>query len=595
MTPITSRRAAVVRLGVYAALLYLSWNHNLLGLPDRVGWSRDEVRAGALGSEANLVAARVARPDLPAFHPLVLVGPGDHSQPYTSQVGLPGIVLAAVPLPAEWTVPVAAAGMALVAAALVAAVLVGGQRWLGPPTGDVGCVLAAASPAFLPFAPSLYWALGLMLLPFALVWCLAPRATTRGRQVLLIAGIGLAVLAKCLCGYEYVTTVILAPVAAAWFHLHRAAVPFSMRAAAAAVVVTAGLAGFAGALGLHVAQNELVMGTDGVAAIRDRATARTVADPASEARTGGGDGSRLRFAARCFWGFFEQPAVSVAGGFGRVRADVPLKWVAGVALALAAAAGLARGRLPRAVVGMAGAVVIGLGAGVSWQVLAVNHMCVHDHLNRVVYVVPFLPLAFLAVGSAVGLVTTRVGPIALLLVGATMAVNLATAPGRVAADEADQRAAEAAVGEWFRAPRPADARVSGVVDSVVPAGAVPTSNLADFGWLDLQTGAAADAGAAVAQGWVAGGPRRATRPATRVVAVVGDRVVPCDQLRFRRRDVETAIGRPVPGAGFVVRVPSAALAPGGALRLFGVGADGAVTEITAPGAVSAPATPPASP
>ncbi|QDU19136.1 hypothetical protein [Urbifossiella limnaea] len=579
-----------MRLGVYAALLYVSWNHNLLGLPDRIGWSRDGVRAGALGSEANLVAARVARPDLPALHPLILVGPGDHWQPYTSQVGLTGIVVAAVPLPPEWVVPAAAAAMALAAAAVVAAVLVGGQRWLGPPAGDIGCALAAASPAFLPVAPSLYWALGLMLLPFALVWCLAPRAAGRGRCALLAAAVALAVLAKCLCGYEYVTTVVLAPVAAAWFHLHRAAAPLGRRVATAVVVTVAGLAGFAGALGLHVAQHQFVMGTDGVAAIRDRATARTVADPTAEA---GASGSRVRVAARCFWGFFEQPAVSVAGGFGRVRADVPLKWVAGAALALAAAAGLARARLPRAAVGLAGAVVLGLAAGVSWQVLAVNHMCVHDHLNRVVFVVPFLPLAFLAVGTAVGLLARWAGPAALVLVGVTMAVNLATAPGRAADDDADQRAAEAAVADVLKAPRPADARVSGVVDSALPAGAVPTSNLADFGWLDLRTGAAADPGALVVQGWVAGGPLRATRPATRVVAVVGDRVVPCDQLRFRRRDVEAALGRPVPGAGYVVRVPAAALATGGALRLFGVGPDGAVTELTA--AAGAPATPPAAP
>ncbi|MFO0796235.1 MAG: hypothetical protein U0804_02095 [Gemmataceae bacterium] len=387
-----SFRATAVRLGVYAALLYLSWNHNLLGLPDRVGWSRDETRTGALGSESNLVVARVARPDLPAFHPLILVGPGDHWQRYTSQVGLTGIGLAAVPLPPEWVVPAAAAAMALFAAAVVAAVFAGGQRWLGPPAGDVGCALAAACPAFLPFAPSLYWALGLMLLPFALVWGLAPRATTRGRQLLLAAAVGLTMLAKCLCGYEYVTTVVLAPAAAAWFHLHRFAVPLTRRVAAVGLLTAAGLAGFAGALGLHVVQHELVTGTDGVAAIRDRATARTLADPAEEARTAGGTGSRLRFAARCFWNFFEQPAVSVAGGFGRVRADVPLKWVAGVALALAAAAGLAGGRVSGQAVGLAGAVVLGLGAGVSWQVLAVNHMCVHDHLNRVVFVVPFLPL-----------------------------------------------------------------------------------------------------------------------------------------------------------------------------------------------------------
>jgi hypothetical protein len=573
MTP--ARRPTAARAGLYAAVLFLSWNHNLLGLPDRVGWGRDAARWGNLGSESHLVVARAARPDLPPLHPMGFVGPDGAFHRYPSQVGLPGIVLAATGLPPHLAAP----GTAAVAALAVGAVLAGGQRWLGPPAGDAACALAAASPVFLPFAPSLYWALGLMLLPFALVWCLAPAATTRGRRLALAAAVGLAALAKCLCGYEYVTCVVAGPVAALWFHQHRLGVPLRMRIAAAAGLVGVGLAGFAGAMGLHVAQHEFVLGTDGVAAIRDRAAARVAADPGGEVKTAG---TRLGFAVDRFRRYFDQPALAVAGGFGRVRWEVPLKWVAAgaLALALAVAAGPARARLPREAVALAGAVALGFAASVSWQVLAVNHMVVHEHLNLVVFAVPFLPLAYLAVGHAAGLlVGSRVGPAALAAVLATMAANAATAPGLAAADAADQRAAEAAVAAWLDAPRPPDPRVGGAVDSVRPAAHVPAALLVEYGWLDAATGGPADPDGRIAAGWVVGDPRRTTRPTTRVVAVAGGRVVACEQLRFRRPDIEMQMRQPVPGGGFVVRVPAAA---GGPLRLFGVGRDGAVSELRGP-------------
>src|SRR5438874_855580 len=124
-----------VRWAVYTAILFASWNFNLLGLPDPDRFDRCRWRSGFLGCEANL-------------------------------------------------------------------------------------------PVLLPFAPSLYLGTVLHLAPFALAWCLYPRAATPRQQTRLVLGVGVLVGVKALCGYEYVTTVALAPLAAAWFHQHRAAAPW---------------------------------------------------------------------------------------------------------------------------------------------------------------------------------------------------------------------------------------------------------------------------------------------------------------------------------------------------------------------------------
>ena len=579
-TPARPRRP-YVRLVAYTLLLFASWNHNLLGLPDGPVWSRADIRAGYLGSESNLVVGRLALADAHPFHPLAGPGPGGDFVPYPSQVGLTGIGLAAVGhllgVPGSTVAGAAGAGFALLTALVVSAVFAAGHRWLGPPAGDVACVLAAASPVFLPFAPSLYWVPWLLLAPFALAWCFYPAASTPGRRAALLAAVGLAVLAKCLCGYEYVTAVVLAPVAATWFHQHRAGDPPARRARAALALVGVGLLGFAAAMGLHVAQQGVVFGADGFAVIRDRAVARTASDPGAEAARAGaaeGEPSRLGFAVRCFLGYFDQRAVAVAGGFGRVRRDVPLKAVVGAVVALAVAAGVGRKRLPREAAALAGASLLGLAAGVSWQVLAVNHMCVHRHLNLIVFAVPFLPLAYLGLGYAVRLavgdaVGRWVGPSLLVAAGGVMGVNAVADGWRAAAENAEQVAAEAEVAARLGGPLPGPgAGLGGGVDVIRPMADVPATLLLEYGLLDLATARPPDPGALVLDGWALGDCKTAARPTTRVVVATGGVVVPGAARRFRRPDIERPVGKALPGSGFVAVVPSACLAAGAPVRVF---------------------------
>ncbi|HUR52714.1 MAG TPA: hypothetical protein VMZ71_01190, partial [Gemmataceae bacterium] len=271
-----------VRLVIYTGLLFASWYFNGNGIPDGQAWGRTEPRTGYLGSESHLVLGRLARPDAGPLHPLCERLPDGSFQDYRSQFGLTGVALA--PLrSASGVEPAAfAAVFALLTALVMAAVFAVAHRVLGPPTGDVACAYAVSVPIFLSFAPSLYWATFLLLAPFAAVWCLLPRAASGSRRAGLLGLVTVLVAAKSLCGYEYITTVILAPVAAAWFHQHRKAEPVRARVLFAGGLCVAGVAGFALAVVIHAAQLRAVFGEDGFAVIRERAAARTTGNPVAE-------------------------------------------------------------------------------------------------------------------------------------------------------------------------------------------------------------------------------------------------------------------------------------------------------------------------
>jgi hypothetical protein len=318
MTPATTEpaRGWVRRFAVYTAVLFVSWNFNLLALPSDVVIGSDRPRARYLGAESNLVLYRVGLPaDAHPLHPMFYQPqpPGGTLLVYRSQFGIQAVALAAVK---KWTglgnktfVTLAPAAFALLAAAALAAVFAAAHRWLGPPVGDVACALGALSSIFVVFAPSLYWAPFLMLLPFALAWCLYPSATTPLRKAALFAAVGAAVCLKALAGYEYVTAVMLAPVAAAWFHQHRAGASLLRRFGAAAGFGAVGVLAFAAALALHLAQLRAVFNEDGLAAIRERAAQRTSGELGLEGPRDRRPGeSATSYAARCFLTYFDKRA-----------------------------------------------------------------------------------------------------------------------------------------------------------------------------------------------------------------------------------------------------------------------------------------------
>jgi hypothetical protein len=549
---------------VYTALLFASWYSNALGLPEvehTFAWMRCAPRTGYIGSDSSLVITRLARTDVPALHPLFVQTVWRSHEPYRSQFGLAGVVLAPIGAATGADAACFAAAFALLTAAVVAGVFAAAHRQLGPPTGDVACALAALAPVFLPFAASLYWALFLMLLPFALAWWLYPRAHTRRRKAALLAAVGAAVMLKGLCGYEFITAVVLGPLAAAWFHQHRGAEPLRRRAAFAAGLLAAGVVGFAAAMALHVAQAWAVLGEDGIAAIRDRAVRRTAGSvEAHETRAGISAGAAdLATAARCFLGYFGHRAISPPAAARALRRDVPLVAVVVAAGAFAVAAAVGRRRLPRDAGALAGAVVLALASGVSWPALAVNHMCTHPQLDGLVYALPFLPVAFLAAGYTLRLAGgSRLGPVVLALVAGAGVANVAGRERSEAAARAAQERAEATVAARLADPAPAFGSDGGSVDSYRPIDELHDRTLLELGLLDVSAARPKDPGSVLVEGWAGG----------RVVVAVGRSVVPCPVTRWRRPDIDGLIGKPTPGIGFRVVVPSAALAGGGRPRVF---------------------------
>jgi hypothetical protein len=548
---------------VYSALLFASWYFNALGLPEvdhTAVWTRCAPRTGYVGPDSSLVITRLARTDGPTLHPLFIQTVWRSHEPYRSQFGLTGVVLAPIRNVTGADPACFASVFALLTAAVVAGVFAAAHRQLGPPTGDVACALAVLAPVFLPFAASLYWAMFLMLLPFALVWWLYPRAHTRPRRAGGLAAVGAAVMLKSLCGYEFITAVILGPLAAAWFHQHRGAEPLRRRAGFAAGLIAAGVIGFAAAMALHVAQARAVLGEDGIAAIRDRAVRRTAGSvEPHETRAGISAGAAdLATAARCFLGYFGHRAISPPAGVRALRRDVPLAAVAIAAGAFAVAAVVGRRRLPRDAGALAGAVALALAASVSWPVLAVNHMCTHPQLDGLVYAVPFLPVAFLVAGYAVRLAGgRRFGPVVLAIVAGAMAANVAGRARAEATARAGQERAEATVAVRLAEADPAFESGGGSVDSYRPIDGLHDRTLLELGLLDLSTARPTDPGSVLVEGWAGG----------RVVVAVGRSVVPCQVTRWRRPDIDGLIGKPTPGIGFRVVVPSAALA-GSRPRVF---------------------------
>lgn len=381
---------------LYAAVLYASFVHDLFRIAG-------PMHACVIGYDSHHVLDRLAAgaDGAPAWHPL--------SPDYLSQFGLQGAALSAIAGAGQadlFTFSFAAAGaMALLFCAGLAIFFVSAGRWVGRLAAHCAVALTACSLIWMSFAPSLYWAAVLLLLPFQIVWFLEPRTAGRRRFVIFVLpAVTLAVALKCLCGYEYVTAVILAPVAALVFHRARRG-EFGWRIIRPAAALTlAGIVGFAAALVIHSQQIAALTGQSGWASIAARARDRTVeiGNPALENHVELEPFGPLRrfdlataYAIHAFCRYFAMPPVAVPVGLAK-RYFVPLYWFVALTLVLLAASWF--GWLKGDGRALALATFVGLGCSLSWQVLAVNHMAVHFHLNMVVFQLPFLLLAFLTIG-----------------------------------------------------------------------------------------------------------------------------------------------------------------------------------------------------
>lgn len=557
----------------YTAVLYASFVHDLFRIAG-------PLHACVIGYDSHHVLDRLdaAAGGTALWHPL--------SPNYLSQFGLQGIVLSAI-APASrldpFTFSFAAANtMALLFCAGLGAFLVSAGRIVGRLAAHIAVALTACSLIWMSFAPSLYWAAALLLLPFQIVWFFEPLCIGWRRfTLMLLPAVGLAVMLKCLCGYEYVTSVILAPVAALAFHqVRRADFGWNFLRPAAALTL-AGILGFAAALTIHSQQIAALTGQSGWASIAFRARERTVeiGNPAVENHVElkpFGPLQRLdpktAYAIHAFCKYFAMPPIALPTGLTS-RSFIPLYWFVALAIALLISARF--GWLNTNGQALAIATVIGLGASVSWQVLAVNHMAVHFHLNMVVFQLPFLLLSFLSIGWLMAHATEAIGiermaPAAIGCFAILLAMTNVIKSGNAAvAHQAQTQSAFRAVAAQLSAERPAPQ-----IDAAVQCTTIARPAL-DWGfeWQVSQSGRSTMPFIETCE---IRGPASVVNEPARAIAVAGDG-------GWSAYDV-TSESTPTSARNFLIRIPATALRRDSATRVFLVTGKGnpRVVEIPLP-------------
>ena len=600
--------AGSTRVVMYMVILFAGIAHNLFLIPVGVVWSDDRWLNDAIGYDSGLVLNRLVPGDTP-WHPLaplvVYWSERGTTDWYGSQVGLQGIILAGVrqQLGGElehFAVP-AASAFALLTAAILALFFLDLAQRIGPVAGNAGVAATVLMPILLPFATSLYWVAFLLFAPFVWSWWIYPRAI--GQPVRLfgwLLGVGLFTLLKCLCGYEYVTTIVLSPLVAVGYHGVREARPLRSWLVHALLGVLAGAAGFALALALHIWQLNAVAGVDGLAAIRDRASHRTgVADRAKEVGYPFATPDpvflpeRWRLPARCFANYFWQPAFALPTSFGSAARELSLGRATLLLMLLAGWIGATWRHWPRAVSALVPALGLGLAASISWQLLAINHMCVHPHLNPIVFVVPFLLIGVALLGGILQAVADRLGisggadSLALLVFVMVVVGNTGVMAMRVREEDRRQRAAADAVREHLKQginSQPPAFPFS--VDSLTPLRWPPYPGLVQAEERRLRPEVQGQPEpCAVVLGWIYQPPTQRKQPMPPPVALVvvrAGQVVNADTRRFRRFDVETLAGRRIPDAGFRLVVPDQGTNQE-PWRLFAVDQERQVWELPLPG------------
>ena len=190
---------------------------------------------------------------------------------YPSQFGLQGIFYALIdsidPLPRRYRIGFYHFLSALICAAafMWVAYKIRDRFGFAAATGFVVPVLF--EPMFTALGPNLYWAVGLWFVPMAIAMDIAG-AESRKRRWWLIFATGAGVFAKSLCGYEFVTTVIVAAMIGCLLNTREdKGYPFQ-NIIDMVWVALAGVTGFVLAILVHGAKT-------GFAVILDRAIDRT--------------------------------------------------------------------------------------------------------------------------------------------------------------------------------------------------------------------------------------------------------------------------------------------------------------------------------
>ena len=259
-------------------------------------------------------------------------------------------------------------------------------------------------------------------------------------------------------------------------------------------------------------------------------------------------------------------------------AELSLGWTVLGACVCAAAAVVIRRRDRRTTTALFGAAGLGLVAAVSWQVAAITHMCVHEHLNLIVFGMAFLPTAAVLIGWGGALAADRlgagrvVGPVLLGLLIVTMVWTERQAAARSAAEPEQQSQAEQAVRDYLRTDRKRHPRgLTGGVGRFATEYHLHYDERVEMGRTDMTEPPNRREPVLVLTGWVVDYEYVDGLPSARVVVVVDTRVVPLTVVRFGTTFWDRQFERRNP-FGFAAMVRQADVPPGAAVRIFAVSA-----------------------
>ncbi|PTL80222.1 hypothetical protein DAT35_29940 [Vitiosangium sp. GDMCC 1.1324] len=372
----------------------------------------------------------------PLLYPLVF-GPGT---PYFSQLGLHGRSLywlyraLGSPAPETFYASVNFV-LALLMALLLSAFFLEARKRFGTWPVAIAAGLTALSPYLVALASETYWVMFLSFTPFVAAFCLYPRVQ-RGELARwkFLAVLGLSVLVKSLCGYEFTSTVLLAPCVAILFHETTETLQPRRLVKLLVLPSVAMIAGFATAMVLHLTQIYVLHGEEGLQGLRSSAELRTggsgynnltmqvvAPEVLSQMRlqrellanqtgvelpdrlfTKATEGYRrvvfFRLLSHLWLPAFALPGVRLGMPTDAPRASIAMGTV--MAALLAAAAFTRRRRNPgeQVLFHVSALSLLAFLAPFSWLILAKGHMVFHPFINGILFHVPALLLGNLALG-----------------------------------------------------------------------------------------------------------------------------------------------------------------------------------------------------
>jgi len=348
---------------------------------------------------------------------LVPSAPDAHVEAYSSQFGLQGLAVKAYSSVSPFkpdTDLVLLRGTAAVALAVVMVWIVISLSAFGRTAAVLFGACLFLSPWLTAFARNLYWVTALWFLPLAVSAHYCARVVN-GRTGVVQAAVQatpwlfLAVTIKSLCGYEYLTAILLSAAIPWAMAATRLAPDTRSMAAAAAFTSTSMVAGFVAAVCIHAAHS-------GLDVILERAAQRTYG--------AGSDPIRLLDAFGVIAIYLKSP-LHMAGLTAMAPMSVGGLLAAG-ALVWTSAGGKRRSDLDAWAV----AAALGIVSSLSWHVAAQNHSTVHTHLNHVLWWLSALPFIVGLAGACIATAHMRhPAQQGRLLAAAAMAVSIVVLAG----------------------------------------------------------------------------------------------------------------------------------------------------------------------